>query len=252
MTVAPDASARPPVVILGMHRSGTSCLTGSLQEKGLYLGQVSRRGEFNRKGNRENGAIMQLNEDILVGSGGRWDKPPPSVSWSEQHVPRRDEIVARFEAATPGLWGFKDPRLLFTLPFWQARLPRLTFVASFRHPRDVACSLRVRNQMSGEDALALWASYNRRLLDYLKQHEFQLVSFDVSAEEYLRAVARVADQLGLRSGAGPAGSSFFDAELRHQTARDDSEPLPEEVTEIYHELASIYREQAACRARSGE
>lgn len=250
MTVAPDASTRPAVVILGMHRSGTSCLTGSLQDKGLYLGRVSQRGEFNPKGNRENGAIVQLNDEILVGSGGRWDKPPASITWSDTHVPRRDEIIARFEAATPGLWGFKDPRLLFTLPFWQERLTRLTFVGSFRHPRDVAGSLRARNHMSGEDALEMWASYNRRLLAYLAQQEFPLVSFDVSAEEYLRAVERVSDHLGLASGAGPAGSSFFDATLRHQTARDESEPLPHEVTEMYHELTRIYRQQATCHART--
>jgi hypothetical protein len=250
MTVAHGAGTRPAVVILGMHRSGTSCLTGSLQEKGLYLGRVSQRGQFNEKGNRENGAIAQLNEEILLESGGRWDKPPASVTWSDAHVPRRDEIIARFEAAAPGRWGFKDPRLLFTLPFWQERLTRVALVGSFRHPRDVAGSLRVRNHISAPDALAMWASYNRRLLAYLKDHEFPLVSFDVSAEEYLRAVERVAEHLGLEGGAGPAGASFFDAELRHQRARDESEPLPGDVSEMYQELIRIYREQTLCRART--
>ena len=53
MTLVRDTGTRAAVVILGMHRSGTSCLTGSLQDKGLYLGQVSQRGTFNKKGNRE-------------------------------------------------------------------------------------------------------------------------------------------------------------------------------------------------------
>jgi hypothetical protein len=42
------------VSILGMHRSGTRCLTGTMQEAGLVLGKFSTFNEFNRKGNREN------------------------------------------------------------------------------------------------------------------------------------------------------------------------------------------------------
>jgi len=32
----------PPILILGMHRSGTSCLAGCLEEAGLYLGDVTK------------------------------------------------------------------------------------------------------------------------------------------------------------------------------------------------------------------
>ena len=97
--------------------------------------------------------------------------------------------------------------MLFTLPFWQERLTRVRFVGSFRHPRDVAGSLRARNHMPREDALKMWASYNRRMLAYLELHEFPLVSFDVTAEEYLRAVDRVADHLRARERA--AAGRFF-------------------------------------------
>jgi len=44
----------PPILILGMHRSGTSCLAGCLEEAGLYLGDVNLKAGFNKKGNREN------------------------------------------------------------------------------------------------------------------------------------------------------------------------------------------------------
>jgi len=44
------------VAILGMHRSGTSCLAGSLQELGLYLGEVYDQNPHNPRGNRENAA----------------------------------------------------------------------------------------------------------------------------------------------------------------------------------------------------
>ena len=43
-----------PIVILGMHRSGTSCLAGCLEELGLHLGTVITSAPHNKKGNREN------------------------------------------------------------------------------------------------------------------------------------------------------------------------------------------------------
>ena len=43
-----------PVAIVGMHRSGTSCLAGCLEDLGLTLGKVNRAAPHNLKGNNEN------------------------------------------------------------------------------------------------------------------------------------------------------------------------------------------------------
>lgn len=63
------------VMVLGMHRSGTSCLTGLLQQTGLELGDVVTEAPHNKKGNRENLDIMRLNDDVLAHSRGSWDRP---------------------------------------------------------------------------------------------------------------------------------------------------------------------------------
>ena len=47
------------VIILGMHRSGTSCLTGCLKEYGLHLGDVSESNKHNKKGNQENKEVFK-------------------------------------------------------------------------------------------------------------------------------------------------------------------------------------------------
>ena len=74
------------VIILGMHRSGTSCLAGSLQESGIYLPDASAENKYNRKGNRENHLIMQLNDDILAFNDASWDAPPiRKLVWDESH-----------------------------------------------------------------------------------------------------------------------------------------------------------------------
>ena len=40
------------ICVVGMHRSGTSCLTGIMQRMGIELGEVFTENEFNKKGNR--------------------------------------------------------------------------------------------------------------------------------------------------------------------------------------------------------
>src|SRR5690606_27118212 len=111
---------------------GTSCLAGSLQQRGLFLGQVYESRPYNRKGNRENQRIMDLNEAVLAASGGAWDRPPARLAWSRAEAAERDAIVAGMEAGAAGAaWGFKDPRTLLTLPFWRERLPDARFVGTF-------------------------------------------------------------------------------------------------------------------------
>src|SRR5687767_1907436 len=122
-----------------MHRSGTSCLAGSLEEAGLYLGDVITSAPANAKGNRENKRIMNLHDAVLHHSGGSWDKLPQRLSWSEQHREERDQIVRGYAAAPR--WGFKDPRTLVLLDFWREVLGELEFVGTFRHPWLVAESL---------------------------------------------------------------------------------------------------------------
>ena len=58
------------ICVLGMHRSGTSCLVGSLQKAGLHLGKHHTWNRYNRKGNRENQDIVDLNRAVLEFSGG--------------------------------------------------------------------------------------------------------------------------------------------------------------------------------------
>ena len=47
------------IAILGMHRSGTSALTGSLEQAGLYIGDTNHHADDNIRGNRDNDAAQR-------------------------------------------------------------------------------------------------------------------------------------------------------------------------------------------------
>jgi hypothetical protein len=222
------------VLVLGMHRSGTSCLAGSLQELGLVLGDVITVAPNNAKGNRENKRIMDLHNDVLRENGGSWDQPPPrsALRWSRQHRARRDAIIAEYGNAE--CWGFKDPRTLLTLDGWLEVLADPTFVGTFRHPGPVVRSLVKRNGQDPQRWLSLWRDYNERLLSLHEKGAFPIVDFDLGEAAYRARVADVAERLGLRPQ-GVAG--FFEPTLRHHRTDDGS--LPDDLAALYARLREV-------------
>lgn len=228
------AAAGRAIFVVGMHRSGTSCLAGCLEERGLPLGNVIRSAPHNRKGNNENQRIMNLQDDLLAHNRGDWEQPPLRIVWADEHRSRRDAILGEY-AGLP-MFGIKDPRTLFTLDFWREVIVDLTLVATWRHPLSVAESLRARNGFTWERSARLWCTYNQQLLRYLREQRFDLVNFDLEPAEYSAKVSEVANRLGL---APPEGSlDFYDSALKHHAPPPDAE-LEGEVAEIFHELTDL-------------
>lgn len=150
---------RAPVIVIGMHRSGTTMIAQMLEALGLFLGRKTDQ-------NWEALFFQRLNTWLLTQSGGAWDHPEPI-----RHLlacPEVRELVVRhlrFVMGTPGIaaylgwggylryrslyrvdvpWGWKDPRNTFTLPMWLHLFPDARVVHVYRHGVDVAQSLKVR------------------------------------------------------------------------------------------------------------
>ena len=220
--------------VLGMHRSGTSCVAGTLQAAGLFLGEVSTAEKHNQKGNRENGAIVSLHDDLLADNGGTWRDPPETVSWSRDHRIRRDAIIAEMGRVAPR-WGFKDPCTLFTLDGWLEVLPAPTFVGVVRHPGAVVRSLETRRGSSLRGALALWTSYNERLASVRERYEFPIICFDASAEDLIAGLRALCAGLALDPRAADA---FFESTLRHQDGGAESwDGIPPDARALYERLS---------------
>lgn len=220
------------IIVLGMHRSGTSCLTGMLEQAGVHLGEVHTANPFNKKGNRESAAIQALNNRVLEENGGAWDSPVDVVRWTTDQARERDDMIGAMRGESSDWWGFKDPRVVLTLPFWLEGLAVPSFIGTFRHPLRVAASLVHRDRMSMDSALDLWLAYNRRLLDWQARFNFELVDFDLEDDAYKDDVAGKLGRLGV---AEPAGD-FFDADLRHQRGELNEIELPLDVARLYATL----------------
>ena len=221
-----------------MHRSGTSCLAGSLEQAGLHLGQVNTKAPYNAKGNRENRDIMDLNDAVLSAAGGSWDNPPTTtVHWSAEQVAARDALIATYP--TDSAWGFKEPRTLLTLNGWLDALPKARLVGTFRHPMAVAQSLNSRSGLSIERGMDLWLAYNRLLFQVCQERKVSMVCFDSSPPHYARALAELAKQLSLTLPA--SGFDFFETALRRNSVIQNDE-LPPTVHELYFALQGMTRQ----------
>lgn len=219
------------IAVLGMHRSGTSCLTGTLQEAGLSMGDIHTWNKHNEKGNRENQQFVDLHDKILEANGGAWDDPPEKVNWSEAHVAAAKTLLASH--AQDASFGFKDPRALLVLDGWKAIFPALEFVGIYRHPNAVAKSLAKRSSKTREESLKLWYAYNRSLYREYKRKPFPILCFDDEESVLDLKIHRVADEMGFSHGENK--EKFYTAELKHNDSSGDS-PLPWRVKRLLRKL----------------
>lgn len=145
MTLSDELGITPPVIILGVHRSGTSLLTRMLEQVGLYVGK-------DLQGDHESLIMIQVNNNYLNQKKASWDKPayPTDADVAENRVRKLlqknvDAIRDAFGDMT-GAWGFKDPRTVVTLPLWREVFPTAKIVYITRSPADIAKSLTTRHQ----------------------------------------------------------------------------------------------------------
>lgn len=220
-----------PVLVLGMHRSGTSCVAGMLAAHGITpLGTVVRNWD-NARGHFEAAAVVRLNEAVLAHSGGHWLLPPSVVRWTDEQAAERDALLGHASSV------LKDPRTLLTLPFWRASLLPMRVLGIVRSPLSVARSLSSWRQMPVRDGLALWQAHNTVLLTAHREvGPFPLLDFDQSEADFLAAVRVAFDELSIQANESLLRQSYV-RELVHHDARSDITQAVE-VDELHAALRS--------------
>lgn len=170
-TVRP-ASKRICVMVLGMHRSGTSALTRVFNLLGCDLPQtLIGANRTNEPGHWEAAPVARLNDQILESAGSTWDDwAEVNPDWfasprSEEFREKAVEVLAA-EFGPSRIFVLKDPRICRLAPFWLDVLGHAgiqpIIVLPLRNPRDVAMSLKARNDFEPGFSNLLWL---RHVLD---------------------------------------------------------------------------------------
>lgn len=167
----------PPVLILGMHRSGTSFLASRVAAHGLSIGsELVGAQPGNPRGHFEDVGILAFHEQLIRARRPETDRAfdetmmvgePLTPGWSEaEKAEARSLLEAR--ALDNRLWGWKEPRTALFLDEWESLAPGLRGIVVFRHPLAVHFSaLRRRHWdlvLFPDQVLHAYVHYNRSLL----------------------------------------------------------------------------------------
>lgn len=156
------------ILVMGMHRSGTSCVTEVLEAYGVSLGPQSElmpATTANPRGYFENMTFNQICIDLLHAADADWWKvskfdsaniPAPLLEKAKADL---GQLIASLDGTQ--VFALKDPRLCFLLPVLRPLFPNPVFVHVVRSPIEVAMSLNERNGFGMAEGIALWEAYNR-------------------------------------------------------------------------------------------
>ncbi|MGI9048077.1 MAG: sulfotransferase family protein [Rubrobacteraceae bacterium] len=202
-----DTPSRVALLVVGMHRSGTSALARMLSLLGAALPEhVMGVFRGNETGHWEPERLVNLHDEMLAEAGSRWDdwRRFESASLGPERLSHYKNVISRLIAEKYGdapLFVLKDPRLCRFVPLYEEVLggmgiaPR--FVLPYRNPVAVLDSLAARDGMAAFHAALVW---QRHVLDAEAATRGKPRVF-LAYEDYLdnwRAVAaRVSATLGL-------------------------------------------------------
>jgi glycosyltransferase involved in cell wall biosynthesis len=243
----PSEQVRTPkrraLLVLGMHRSGTSAIARTLSLLGAELPSRLVEPRFdNVKGFWESGDLIALHDRVLESAGTSWeDFAPFPASWHASDAAEgfRQEILAvlRRDFATSPLFVIKDPRICRLVPLWTSVLERFctepAFLISFRNPIEVVESLKARDGFHPAKSLLMWL---RHVVDAERDSRGArraFISYEALLQDWRGAVQRVGRELALEwprlsHEADAAVEAFLDRKLRHeQSTLDEVRRRPE-------------------------
>lgn len=223
------------IIVLGMHRSGTSALTRGLSTLGVALGDALHpAGPDNPTGFWEDSDVIAINNQILGFLGSAHDRMGvidanvfdlPDI---QQIYQTAKELVEQKTAST-SIWGMKDPRITRLLPFWKKLLNELGFkvgyVIALRNPLNVAASLTARNQLAPVKSYVLWLEHMLQAAAYTESENRLVVGYDNLLSAPYKQLQRISAALDLCTPTQEQfdvyANEFLDKGLRHGQHNDD-------------------------------
>lgn len=234
----PNQGSNTALIILGMHRSGTSALTGALSLAGADPGPslIPPSKEINPKGFWEHREIVSINERLLYALGAAWhdDRPLPEEWWLRPEISGfRERLIAVLERdfTRSPIWILKDPRLCRLMPLWLELLGQFDlkpcFIICLRHPLEVAASLEKRDGIHPERACLLWLEHLVESERWTRGQSRVLITYGQLLADWRAIVRQISSEIGLTLPIDEARAleieAFLEPSLRHHH-NDESGP----------------------------
>lgn len=168
------------IIVLGMHRSGTSLTSSILVSLGVNMGcDGHRKDKNNEYGYWEDLDFVRLNHWILQKAKGDWSRPPKYQSVLDNAYIHKLRIERLLERKNKGLWGWKDPRTCLTIELYQPYLLEPVYIRCMRHRDAVYKSLQARGHTHDEKYwMSVIRTYNERANNAVENESVLYVNFE--------------------------------------------------------------------------
>lgn len=242
------------IVILGMHRSGTSALTRVINLLGVNLGNdLFPAKPHNPLGLWEHRDIMETHESIFEVLGNSWldflTPLPPNWWQSDKIKPYQDKLlrIVKEDFSQSPFWGLKDPRLCRLLPLWLPVFTKFScqpyFLHIVRNPIEVAASLKKRNGLSQNVSFLLWMQHLLEAEKSTRGYHRVFITFDQLIKDWQGTMSKVADSLNITWPNNSADvqndvNTFLSPDLKHYNSSDN---LAESRPDMNPKVAKVYK-----------
>ncbi len=237
-----SVSNQTVVVVLGMHRSGTSAITRVINLLGVELGADLLPPDVdNPTGFWENRKIFEIHKKIHETLGTWYDDIafPPERWWEKDEIAslKKDlKDIVQGDFSNSRLWGFKDPRACRLIPLWREIFNESGCEAKYiiitRHPYEVARSLEIRDGFSINKSILLSLEHLLEAEVYTRNNPRVVITYDRLLADWRETVMRIASRLEIEWPVKPIQAAldienFLDPSMRHCRA----DKLPDGYTE---------------------
>lgn len=245
-------SGKTALVVLGMHRSGTSSVAGALALLGARAPQtLMRPADDNPKGFWESEVLAELNDRLLQAGGSTWhdwrrfDLNAVSDALPAFCAEAADKLATEFGDAD--LIVLKDPRICRLFGFWRSVLEdsgyRVVVVSPLRPPAEVAASLMARNDMSRSHALRLWLRHVSEAERASRHQPRHFLAWSDFIADWRTQADRMSHDLSVALDRSPEAEArvddFLSVELKRQNA---AERVPDLVRRAHQLLLLTARD----------
>lgn len=240
------------IMVLGMHRSGTSALTRILNLLGADLpDDLMPANAYNKSGYWEPTDVVALNDAWLAKADAAWDAPFLEVETSlpRNAVKTATETIQRAFGEGRDLIAIKDPRCTLYVPTWRQALERAGYAPAqlliHRDPAEVAQSLAHRDKFTVDEAGLLWAWYNLKALKALQADGGVVVSYSALRQDWRSVIDKVRTGLGLEGlKITPDSAAQVDEFLKEPRSHADAE-FSASVAEILTAITDLHGQAEA-------
>jgi hypothetical protein len=216
------------IVVLGMHRSGTSAISRGLQVIGVELGnRLLPPAADNAKGFWEDLDIVAFNDELLKACDCSWHSIDAIQKADVESLCDNGYLIKAIELLRNKLsgharFGFKDPRTAKLMPFWSKVFEnveyKVCYVLALRNPLSIVKSLASREHFDPEKSYLLWINHMLDSLHYINGQNCIVIDYDELMRNPETELSRLASWIGVALKPSELSlycEDFLDERLRH-------------------------------------